>query len=145
MLRCGNSRRNESTDDDGAVFRTSSHRNEESILHESRSQHQRTPDGSSIYSCLSDASRLKKTGVSLGRRSSVASRRSSYYSHCRRLCTENVQYIRLTAAYLTTVRQVKNRDHLRNPTLGNRAWATFFTSVHNKGILLKRETPCHDR
>jgi len=49
---------------------------------------------------------IKETGVSLGRRSGVASGRPSYCSNCRRLCTENVQYIRLlTAAYLTTARQ----------------------------------------
>ena len=43
--------------------------------------------------------------MSLGRRS-VASGRPSYYSNSRRLCTENLQYIFPTAAYLTTVRQV---------------------------------------
>jgi len=37
---------------------------------------------------------------------SVASGWPSYYFNCRRLFTENVQYIRLTAAYLTTIRHV---------------------------------------
>lgn len=37
---------------------------------------------------------------------SVASGWPSYYFNCRRLFTENVQYVRLTAACLTTVRQV---------------------------------------
>ena len=37
---------------------------------------------------------------------SVGSGQPFYCSNCRRLCTENVQYIHLTAAYLTTVCQV---------------------------------------
>jgi len=28
---------------------------------------------------------------------------------------------------------VKNRDQLRNPTLGNRVWATFFTTKGKEG------------
>ena len=36
-------------------------------------------------------------------------RRPSYYFNCRQLCTEKVQYIRLTAAYLTTVHSKNNK------------------------------------
>ena len=48
-----------------------------------------------------------KTGVSLGRHSrSVTSGQPSYYSNSRWLCTENMQCIRLTAAYLTIIHQI---------------------------------------
>ena len=33
--------------------------------------------------------------------------------------------------YVTRRLTAKNRDHLRNPTLGNRVWATFFTILLN--------------
>ena len=47
-----------------------------------------------------------------------------------------------TAGFMTHVTcrlTAKNRDQLRNPTLGSRVWATFFTFIH---ILLVSYLQC---
>jgi len=53
-------------------------------------------------------------------------------------------YRRVYMTHVTCRLTAKNRDQLRNPTLGNRVWATFtfFTlfAVLKQWLLLQRET-----
>jgi len=75
--------------------------------------------------------RISKTKPILGFRQTVHTHRASVHQAAKSVAAL-LRVAGVTAGLAesngTCTLTAKNRDQLRNPTLGNRVWATFFTS-----------------